>query len=346
MTVVYDIAVVGATGVVGGKILQLLFERQFPVGEIYPIASENSEGKNVLFGGKQKKVRSLEKFNFSKVQFAFFSAGSERSARYALCAAEAGCIVIDTTSYFRYDDDIPLVVPEVNPSALENYCNHNIIANPNCSTIQLVVALKPIYDAVGITRVNVATYQSVSGAGRQAIRELAEQTAHLLNGEPIEKSTIFPLQIAFNALPHIDIFYENGYTKEEMKMVWEMQKIMGDPNLWVNPTAVRIPVFFGHSEAVHIETRHPISLEEAKECLTKGPGVIVVDEDNSYPTAISHAVNANAVFVGRIRKDIFHPNGLNLWIVADNIRKGAALNAIQIAEVLINKNFFADGTFH
>ena len=346
MTVFYDVAVVGATGIVGETILQFLFERQFPVGEIYPIASESSEGQNVFFGGKQKRVCNLEKFDFSTVQFAFFSAGAERSAKYAPLAAEAGCIVIDNTSHFRYNDDIPLVVPEVNPSALEDYCNHNIIANPNCSTIQLVVALKPIYDAAGIVRVNVSTYQSVSGAGRRAIRELAEQTAHLLNGEPIEKSTIFPLQIAFNALPHIDIFYENGYTKEEMKMVWEMQKIMGDSNLWVNSTAVRIPVFFGHSEAVHIETRHPISLEEVKECLAQGPGIIVVDENNSYPTAISHAANANAVFVGRIRKDIFHPNGLNLWIVADNIRKGAALNAVQIAEILINENFFADGTFH
>ena len=347
MAVVYDIAVVGATGVVGEMILQLLYERQFPVGEIYLIASENSEGKSMLFGGKQKKVYNLAKFDFSAVQFTFFSAGAKRSAEYALRAAEAGCIVIDNTSYFRYEDDIPLIVAEVNPSALENYRNRNIIANPNCSTIQLVMALKPIYDAVGITRVNVATYQSVSGAGRGAIRELAEQTAHLLNGEPIKKSTIFPLQIAFNVLPQIDIFYENGYTKEEMKMVWETQKIMGDANLWVNPTAVRVPVFFGHSEAVHIETRHSISLEEARKCLAQAPGIIVVDENNTYPTAISHAANADAVFVGRIRKDISHPNGLNLWIVADNVRKGAALNAVQIVEVLINNEFFfSDSIFH
>ncbi|MFW0094531.1 MAG: aspartate-semialdehyde dehydrogenase [Coxiella endosymbiont of Haemaphysalis qinghaiensis] len=347
MAMVYDIAVVGATGVVGETILELLYERRFPVGEIYLIASENSEGKSVLFGEKQKKVYNLAKFDFSRVQFTFFSAGAERSAKYAPRAAEAGCIVIDNTSHFRYEEDIPLVVAEVNPSALENYRNRNIISNPNCSTIQLVVALKPIYDAVGITRVNVATYQSVSGAGRGAIRELAEQTAHFLNGKPLEKSTIFPLQIAFNALPQIDIFYENGYTKEEMKMVWETQKIMGDTNLWVNPTAVRVPVFFGHSEAVYIETRCPISLEEARECLVQAPGIIVVDENNTYPTAISHAANADAVFVGRIRKDIFHPNGLNLWIVADNVRKGAALNAVQIAEVLINnENFFANSTFH
>ncbi|AAO90407.1 aspartate-semialdehyde dehydrogenase [Coxiella burnetii] len=340
MAAVYDVAVVGATGVVGEMILQLLDERQFPVGKIYPLASERSEGKRISFGGKQKKVGNLATFDFSKVQFAFFSAGAERSAEYAPRAAEAGCIVIDNTSHFRYETDIPLVVPEVNAQALENYRYRNIIANPNCSTIQLVVALKPIYDAVGIVRVNVATYQSVSGAGRRAIGELAEQTAHLLNGQPIT-SSVFPLQIAFNAIPHIDVFQENGYTKEEMKMVWETQKIMGDPNLLVNPTAVRVPVFFAHSEAVHIETRDPISPEEVKERLSQAPGIIVIDKENTYPTAISHAVNADAVFVGRIRRDISHPNGLDLWIVADNIRKGAALNAVQIAEVLINEDFYS-----
>ncbi|MDE3400810.1 MAG: aspartate-semialdehyde dehydrogenase, partial [Coxiella burnetii] len=340
MAAVYDVAVVGATGVVGEMILQLLDERQFPVGKIYPLASERSEGKRISFGGKQKKVGNLATFDFSKVQFAFFSAGAERSAEYAPRAAEAGCIVIDNTSHFRYETDIPLVVPEVNTQALENYRYRNIIANPNCSTIQLVVALKPIYDAVGIVRVNVATYQSVSGAGRRAIGELAGQTAHLLNGQPIT-SSVFPLQIAFNAIPHIDVFQENGYTKEEMKMVWETQKIMGDPNLLVNPTAVRVPVFFAHSEAVHIETRDPISPEEVKERLSQAPGIIVIDKENTYPTAISHAVNADAVFVGRIRRDISHPNGLDLWIVADNIRKGAALNAVQIAEVLINEDFYS-----
>lgn len=333
---VYNIAVVGATGLVGEAILELLYERQFPVGEVYPIASENSEGKIIIFGRKQKKVYDIAKFDFSRVQFAFFAAGVELSAEYVLRTAQSGCVVIDTSSCFRYEEDIPLVVPEVNPSALENYRNRNIIANPNCSTIQLVVVLKPIYDALGVTRVNVATYQSVSGAGREAIRELAKQTANLLNGEPIRKSTIFPKQIAFNIFPHIDAFHENGYTKEEMKMVWETKKIMGDANLLVNPTAVRVPVFFGHSEAVHIETRYPVSLKEVRECLVKAPGVIVVDENNSYPTAVTHAANTDGVFVGRIRKDISHPNGVNLWIVADNIRKGAALNAIQIAEMLIS----------
>lgn len=346
MTVIYDVAVVGATGVVGEMILQLLYERRFPVGKIYPLASERSEGKSVFFGEKRRKVSNLANFDFSKVQFAFFSAGAERSAKYTPRAAEAGCIIVDNTSCFRYDPDIPLIVPEVNGSSLEDYRNRNIVANPNCSTIQMLIALKPIYDAVGILRINVATYQSVSGAGRRAIKELAEQTAHFLNGQPIESSA-FPLQIAFNAVPQIDAFQENGYTREEMKIVWETKKILGDPNIVVNPTAVRIPVFFGHSEAVHIETRDPISIEEVKERLSCAPGVILVDEGNAYPTAISHAVNTDAVFVGRIRQDISHPNGLNLWIVADNIRKGAALNAVQIAEMLVNENFYVeDSTFH
>ena len=341
MTIAYNVAVVGATGVVGEMILQLLYERQFPVGKIYPLASERSEGKSVFFGEKCKKVSNLANFDFSKVQLAFFSAGAGRSAEYAPRAAEAGCIIVDNTSYFRYDPDIPLVVPEVNGSSLEDYRNRNIIANPNCSTIQMLVALKPIHDAVGILRINVATYQSVSGAGRRAIKELAEQTAHFLHGWPIESSA-FPLQIAFNVIPQIDVFQENGYTKEEMKIVWETQKILGDPDIGVNPTAVRIPVFFGHSEAVHIETRDPISVEEVKERLSHAPGVVLIDEDDAYPTAISHAANADAVFVGRVRQDISHPNGLNLWIVADNIRKGAALNAVQIAEMLINENFYAE----
>ena len=341
MTKTYDIAVVGATGAVGAMVLQLLYERQFPVGKIYPLASELSEGKSVLFRGKKREIAKLATFDFSKVQLAFFSAGVKPSAEYAPRAVEAGCTVIDNTSYFRYEHDIPLIVPEVNAHALQSYRYRNIIANPNCSTIQLVIVLKPIYDAVGIVRINVATYQSVSGAGRRAIKELADQTAHLLNGQPIA-SSVFPLQIAFNAIPHIDVFQENGYTREEMKMVWETQKIMDDPNLLVNSTAVRIPVFFGHSEAVHIETSRPISPEEVKERLSKAPGIIVIDEENTYPTAITHATNADAVFVGRIRQDISHPNGLNLWIVADNIRKGSALNAVQITELLINENFYAE----
>lgn len=249
--------------------------------------------------------------------------------------------MIDNTSHFRYENDIPLIIPEVNADALKHYRFRNIIANPNCATIQLVIVLKPIYDAVGIARVNIATYQSVSGAGRRAIQELAEQVANILNGKSITPS-VFPLQIAFNAIPHIDVFQKNGYTKEEMKIVWETQKIIGDPNLLVNPTAVRVPIFYGHSEAVHIETRKPISPEEARKHLSKTRGIVVIDKEQTYPTTISHATNADSVFVGRIRHDLSHPNGLNLWIVADNVRKGAALNAVQIAETLINKHFYTE----
>lgn len=335
---VYDVAIVGATGAVGETFLSILKDRQFPVGKIYPLASEKSAGKTVLFGEEEMTVENLANFDFSKTQIAFFSAGAEISAIYAPKAAEAGCIVIDNTSQFRYEEDIPLVVPEVNPHAVEAYRNRNIIANPNCSTIQMVVALKPIYDAVGISRINVATYQSVSGAGKEGIDALAKETTSLLNGRPAEPSA-FPVQIAFNVIPQIDVFQDNGYTKEEMKMVWETQKILEDHDLLVNPTAVRVPVFYGHSEAVHIETKQPISSEEAKVLLAQAPGIIVIDENNEYPTPVSHAAFEDAVFVGRIRNDISHPSGLNLWIVADNVRKGAALNAIQIAELLINDGY-------
>jgi len=245
-------------------------------------------------------------------------------------------VVIDNTSQFRYDVDIPLVVPEVNPHAIGAYRDRGIIANPNCSTIQMVVALKPIHDAVGIERINVATYQAVSGTGKEAIEELAGQTAALLNGKPVE-SQVYPKQIAFNALPHIDTFQPNGYTKEEMKLVWETQKIMEDETIRVNPTAVRIPVFYGHSEAVHIETREKITAEQARELLSRAPGVSILDvpEPGGYPTPVTEGANHDAVFVGRIREDISHPRGLNLWVVSDNVRKGAALNSVQIAEILI-----------
>lgn len=330
----YDVAVVGATGAVGEVILEILAERQFPVGKLYPLASERSAGKKVQFNQKMITVQDLAKFDFSKVQFAFFSAGATVSNTYAPIAAEAGCTVIDNTSRFRYESDIPLIVPEVNPMALQNYRERNIIANPNCSTAQMVVALKPIYDAVGIVRINVATYQAVSGAGTKAIEELAGQTASLLNGMAV-KPVVFSKQIAFNVIPHIDVFQENGYTREEMKMVWETQKILGDDSIQVNPTAVRVPVFYGHSEAVHLETRQPISAADARELLREAPGIIVVD-DGDYPTPVTHAAMKDPVFVGRIRNDISHPNGLNLWIVSDNIRKGAALNAVQIAELILN----------
>lgn len=332
----YDIAVVGATGAVGETILEILAERNFPVGKLYPLASERSAGNTVLFNNKPLMVEDLASFDFKKVQLALFSAGGSVSAQYAPIAAKAGCVVIDNTSHFRYDADVPLVITEVNAHALASYEQRYIIANPNCSTMQMLVALKPIYDAVGIDRINVATYQSVSGTGKRAIKELAHQTAELLNGHAIA-SEVYPHQIAFNVLPQIDVFQENGYTKEEMKMVWETQKIFEDENILVNPTAVRVPVFYGHAEAVHIETREKITVKQARALLEKAPGVVVVDErvNGGYPTPVTQAAGQDAVFVGRIREDISHPLGLDLWVVADNIRKGAALNAVQIAELMI-----------
>ena len=336
MTKLYDIAVVGATGAVGETILKVLEERNFPVGNLYPLASSRSAGKKIEFNGAWIKVLDLETFDFSKAQIGLFSPGASVSKIYAPKAAEAGCIVIDNTSEFRYDDDIPLVVPEVNPEAIAGYKNRGIIANPNCSTIQMLVALKPIYDAVGISRINVATYQAVSGTGKDAIEELAKQTASLLNMKTVE-SKVYPKQIAFNCIPQIDVFMENGYTKEEMKMVWETKKIMGDDSILVNPTAVRVPVFFGHSEAVHIETDRKITAAEAKALFEKTEGIVLIDEhvDGGYPTAVSDAANTNPVYVGRVREDISLENGLDIWVVADNVRKGAATNTVQIAEVLI-----------
>jgi aspartate-semialdehyde dehydrogenase len=335
----FDIAVVGATGVVGESILEILSSRKFPVGKVHALASERSAGQTVNFGNSQLVVEDLAEFDFSTVQIGLFSAGGSISEKYAPIAAAAGCVVIDNTSHFRYDDDIPLVVPEVNPEAIAGYKNRGIIANPNCSTIQMVVALKPIYDAVGIKRINVCTYQAVSGAGRSAVEELVRQTATLLNGRPLEIEGDAK-QIAFNAIPHIDVFLDNRYTKEEMKMVWETQKILNDKEIRVNPTAVRIPAFFGHSEAVHLETRDKISASDAKALLAKSPGIEVLDgvETGQYPTAVTESSGADPVFVGRIREDISHERGLNLWVVSDNIRKGAALNSVQIAEILA-KNY-------
>lgn len=338
MSKTYDVAVVGATGAVGETMMAVLAERDFPVGKLYPLASERSAGNTVEFKGKEYTIENLADFDFSKVQIGLFSAGGSISAEFAPKAAAAGCVVIDNTSHFRYDDDIPLVVPEVNPDQIANYKSRGIIANPNCSTIQMLVALKPIYDAVGIERINVATYQAVSGTGKDAIEELAHQTKALLTFEEVE-AKVYPKQIAFNALPHIDVFQENGYTKEEMKMVWETQKIFGDSTIQVNPTCVRIPVFYGHSEAVSVETKEKISAEKVRELLEQSEGVVVVDtrEDGGYPTAVTEASGKNETFVGRIREDISHPRGINLWIVADNVRKGAATNSVQIAEVLINR---------
>ena len=336
MSKTYDVAVVGATGAVGETMIAILEERNFPVGKVYALASERSAGKRIPFKDGSLVVEDLATFDFSKVQIGLFSPGASVSAEYAPKAAAAGCVVIDNTSQFRYDDDIPLVVPEVNPEKVADYKNRGIIANPNCSTIQMLVALKPIHDAVGISRINVATYQAVSGTGKEAIEELAQQTANLLNAKPIEPS-VYPKQIAFNVLPQIDVFMDNGYTKEEMKMVWETRKIMGDYSIQVNPTAVRVPVFFGHSEAVHIETKSKISAAQVRELLSNAPGVSLLDErvNGGYPTAVTESAGNDDVFVGRIREDISHPCGIDLWVVGDNVRKGAALNSVQIAEVLI-----------
>jgi len=334
----FNVAIVGATGAVGEVLLELLEVRQFPVNNLYLLASERSAGTTLSFKGKRIVVQNLAEFDFSQAEIGLFSAGGSISAEFAPKAAAAGCVVIDNTSHFRRDDDIPLVVPEVNSHALARFADRNIIANPNCSTIQMLVALKPIYDSVGIARINVATYQAVSGTGKSAIEELAGQTARLLNGQPAE-SKVYPKQIAFNALPHIDSFQDNGYTREEMKMVWETQKIFEDDSISVNPTCVRIPVFHGHSEAVHIETKRPITAVEAKALLESAPGVKVIDEraDGGYPTPVSDAAGSDPVYVGRVREDISHAMGLNLWVVSDNLRKGAALNSVQIAEVLIEK---------
>ncbi|MGR9105577.1 MAG: aspartate-semialdehyde dehydrogenase [Gammaproteobacteria bacterium] len=340
MSKTFNVAVVGATGAVGETMLSILEQRDFPVGEVYALASSRSVGKTIEFKGRQLRVEDLAEFDFSKARLGLFSAGAGISKIHAPRAAEAGCVVVDNTSQFRYEDDIPLVVPEVNPDALAGFRNRGIIANPNCSTIQMVVALKPIYDAAGIERINVCTYQAVSGAGRSAIEELAQQTRDIFNTRKVINK-VFPKQIAFNVLPHIDVFLDNGYTKEEMKMVWETRKILGDDSIQVNPTTVRVPVFYGHSEAVHIETRKKISADDARDLLSRAPGVCVLDERKAggYPTAVTESAGNDEVFVGRIREDISHPRGLNLWVVSDNLRKGAALNSVQIAEYLAKKFF-------
>lgn len=340
MTEAVTVAVVGATGAVGETILALLEERDFPLATVTPLASERTAGERISYGGKQLLVRNLEDFDFGDTQLALFTAGAAVSDVHAVRAADAGSVVVDNTSRFRYDDDVPLVVPEVNPGALEQYRLRNIVANPNCSTIQIVMALKPIHDAVGLERINVCTYQSVSGAGKRGLEELARQTADLLNFREIEPA-VFPRQIAFNAVPHIDEFQDNGYTREEMKIIWETRKILGDENLRVNVTAVRIPVFYGHSAALHVETAEPLSAADARDLLERAPGVEVVDapENQAYPTPVSEAAGRDAVYIGRIRQDISHPRGLNLWVVADNLRKGAALNAVQVAERLV-KDYF------
>ena len=334
----YNVAVVGATGAVGETMISILEERDFPIENLYALASSRSAGKEIRYKGKKVIIQNLEDFDFSKAEIGLFSAGGSVSEKYAPIAAAAGCVVIDNTSHFRNDDDIPLVIPEVNPHAIAGYTQRNIIANPNCSTIQMLVALDPIQKAVGITRINVATYQSVAGTGKNAIEELAGQSARLMNGQEVE-CNVYPKQIAFNVLPQIDTFQENGYTREEMKMVWETNKIFEDDSIKVNPTCVRVPVFYSHSEAIHIETKEKITAIEVRELLEKAEGVVVLDahEDGAYPTAITESVGKDEVFVGRIREDISYENGIDMWVVADNVRKGAALNSVQIAEVLIEK---------
>ena len=331
-----NVAVVGATGEVGQAMLSILDQRNFPVAGLHVVASSRSAGKTIEFRDEELVVEDLDSFDFSGIDIGLFSPGASVSNIHAPRAAAAGTVVIDNTSRFRYDADIPLVVPEVNPEAVGQYAGRGIIANPNCSTIQMVMALKPVYDAAGIERVNVATYQAVSGKGKKAIEELEQQTVALFNGRPVIP-TEHPRQMAFNVLPQIDAFQDNGYTREEMKMVWETRKILGDEALRVNPTCVRVPVFYGHSEAVHIETKEKITVDEVRTLLNDFPGVVVIDEreDGGYPTAVTEASGHDAVFVGRIREDLSHPMGINFWVVSDNIRKGAALNSIQIAEYLL-----------
>lgn len=333
----YPVTIVGATGLVGTTLLSLLEERSFPISELYLAASKQSAGKEILFRGKAHRIHDLATFDFSQSRIAFFCVGNDLAAEYAPKAAAAGNVVLDKSSFFRNDPDYPLIIPEVNFNDIKRYKHKNIIASPNCNTIPIAVALKPLYDAVGITRMNIATYQSVSGTGKEAVAELTEQTEQLLAHKAIHPK-VYPQQIAFNVLPHIDEFQENGYTREEMKIVWEMRKIYNDASLAINPTTVRVPVFCGHAAAAHIETKNKLSAKQALELLTNAPGVKVITGQYPYPTPVQDAAGKDLVYVGRVRDDISHPNGLNLWIVADNLRKGAALNSIQIAEELIKND--------
>lgn len=331
----WSVAVVGATGAVGNEMVRILEERSFPVGELKLLASERSAGTFLRYKGNSVPVEVLKEDSFKGIQIGLFSAGGSVSERFAPIAAQSGCVVIDNTNAFRMAPDIPLIVPEVNPESIKLYKNRGIIANPNCSTIQMVVALKPIHDSARIRRIVVSTYQAVSGTGKRAIQELTDQTRDILNGQT-PRVDVYPHQIAFNCLPHIDVFLDNGYTKEEMKMVRETRKILSDESIGITATAVRVPVFYGHSESVNIETEKKISAEEVKQLLSQAPGITLVDDPDlrRYPLAVMAAGSDN-IFVGRIREDESIANGINMWIVADNLRKGAALNAVQIAEILI-----------
>ena len=331
----YNCAVVGATGAVGNEMIKVLEQRRFPAAELRLLASERSLGKSLSYEGREIPVLVLTEESFAGIDIGLFSAGGAISERFAPAAVRAGCVVIDNTNAFRMEPDVPLVVPEVNPEAIGRYKDRGIIANPNCSTIQMVVALKPIHDAVRIKRIVVSTYQAVSGTGKKAIEELAAQTRALISGREAEVN-VYPHRIAFNCLPQIDVFLDNGYTREEMKMVRETRKIFNDPEIAVTATTVRVPVFYGHSESVNIETEQKITAAECRELLSRAPGIRVVDDPGQrcYPMAID-AAGRDETLVGRIREDESIAKGINLWVVSDNVRKGAALNAVQIAEVLI-----------
>ncbi len=328
------VAVCGATGAVGNQMIQCLAERDFPMSELRLIASERSRGKSLPYKGQMLPIQVLDENSFQGIDVALFSAGGGTSQQWAPVAAASGAVVVDNSAAWRMDPLVPLVVPEVNPSAIAQYKNKGIIANPNCSTIQMVVALKPLYDLAGIERVVVSTYQAVSGTGQKAIVELTEQLKALHEGRPLENK-VYPHRIALNLIPHIDVFWENGYTKEEMKMVLETQKIMGDQDIQVTATCVRVPVIYGHSEAINITTRKKITAAQAREALAQAPGVKIVDDPGAklYPMPLD-AAGQDLTLVGRIREDISQERGLDIWISADNIRKGAATNAVQIAEIL------------
>ncbi len=333
----YRVCIVGATGVVGQEMMSVLEKRDFPVKDLKLLASERTAGTTLAFKGENLKVQELQEDSFKGMDIGLFSAGGAVSQKYAPIASEEGCVVIDNTSAFRMDPEVPLVVPEVNPHAIADYNHKGIIANPNCSTIQMVVVLKPIHDVATIRRVVVSTYQSVSGTGKEAIRELEKQTLAIFNQGEV-KSEVYPHQIAFNCLPHIDVFSENGYTKEEIKMINETKKIMEDESIGITATTVRVPVFYSHSESVNIETMKKITPDEVRDILSRAPGIIVVDDPkkNEYPLAV-YAAGKDETFVGRVREDESIEKGINMWIVSDNIRKGAALNAVQIAEVLLKQ---------
>ena len=330
----YNIAIVGATGIVGESLLDIINEKNFPIDNIVPLASHRSVGSNVKFGKELITVKDLATYDFKDIDIAFFSAGAEVSQQYVPIATKAGAVVIDNTSQFRYQEDIPLVVPEVNKEAIDSHTNHSIIANPNCSTIQMLVALKPVHERFKIKNINVSTYQAVSGSGKKGIQELLEQTHSYLNQREISKS-VYPSQIAFNVIPFVDSFLDNGYTKEEMKMVWETQKIL-DKNISVDATAVRVPVLIGHSESISIETEKVIDIDTVVNDYKANDKIELIDDSANFefPTAVEHGNGTDKVFVGRIRKSQISDKILNIWVVADNVRKGAALNSIQIAELL------------